>query len=117
MEQRQCGNSDLRLSVLGAGCWAFGGGAYWGKQSQADVNDVVRLAADYGITYFDTAEAYNNGASEESLGKALRGVARDAVIVGTKVSPSNCAPDALPRHCEARALRAGCQRRTRLPAV
>jgi len=54
-----------------------------------------------GVTYFDTAEVYNEGRSEESLGAALTGIARDRVHIGTKVSPSNAEPGTLIAHCEA----------------
>ncbi len=83
------------------GCWAYGGGEYWGPQSQKDVDDVVRFAVDQGCNFFDTAEAYNQGASEASLGLALKGVPRDQVLIGTKISPSNTQPDKLQKHCEA----------------
>lgn len=101
VEYRTCGNSGLRLSALGIGSWAFGGGEYWGKQSQADVNAVCRAAVDAGVNYFDTAEAYNDGRSEESLGEALAGIPRDRLVIGTKISPANAAPKALVQHCEA----------------
>lgn len=101
LQYRQCGSSELKLSVLGLGCWAFGGGDYWGKQDQSDVNDVVHAAVDCGINYFDTAEAYNEGRSESSLGIALQGVPRDQVIIGSKVAPANCYPGTLEAHCEA----------------
>jgi len=101
MRKRRCGKSELELSVLGAGCWAFGGGEYWGEQSQKDVEMVVHRAVDLGVNYFDTAEVYNDGRSEESLGKALKGINRDRVIIGTKVAPSNTYPDVLVKHCEA----------------
>jgi aryl-alcohol dehydrogenase-like predicted oxidoreductase len=107
METRSCGNSELRLSVLGTGCWAFGGGDYWGDQSQKDVNEVVRRSVELGINYFDTAEAYNNGRSEKSLGQAVRGIDREKIIIGTKVSPSNCYRETLIRHCEASLGRLG----------
>ena len=107
MEHRQCGRSGLKLSALGLGCWAFGGGAYWGDCDQADTDAVVHRAVELGINYFDTAEAYNAGRSEESLGKALRGIPREQVIVGTKVSPSNCYTKTLPVHTEASLRRLG----------
>jgi len=99
MERRRCGKSDLELSVLGIGCWSFGGGEYWGAQEEGDVRAVVHTALDHGINYFDTAEGYNEGRSEESLGKALGGRRHEAVI-GTKVSPSNAEPAVLRAHCE-----------------
>ncbi|MEK6793153.1 MAG: aldo/keto reductase [Spirochaetota bacterium] len=107
METRQCGAADLRLSVLGLGCWAFGGGDYWGAQDQSDVDSVVHRAYELGINYFDTAEAYNDGRSEESLGKAIKGLPREKLIIGTKLSPSNCEPKTLVEHCEASLKRLG----------
>lgn len=101
MKTRQCGDSDLRLPALGMGCWAFGGGEYWGDQSQNDVNRAVRRAVELGVNYFDSAEAYNEGRSEESLGLAIRGLPRDRLILGSKVSPNNTAPKTLVEHCEA----------------
>ena len=93
--------------MLGAGCWAFGGGEYWGEQNQKDVNEVVCRSVELGINYFDTAEAYNDGRSEKSLGLALKCLQRDKVIIGTKVSPSNTEPDKLIEHCEASLRRLG----------
>jgi myo-inositol catabolism protein IolS len=104
-----CGKHDLKLPILGMGCWAYGGGEYWGAQSQEDVNEVVRYAVEQGCNFFDTAEAYNNGASETSLGLALQGIPREQVIIGTKISPSNTQPEQLKKHCDAslRRLRTG----------
>lgn len=100
MEKRKCGSSDLYLSVLGMGCWQFGGGDYWGKQDQKDVDDVVSKALESGINYFDTAEVYNNGESEKSLGLALKGQ-REQAIIGTKIQPDKFYPDLIRDHCEA----------------
>ncbi len=107
MEHRQCGKSNLKLSALGLGCWSFGSGAYWGKTSQQDVNAVARRSVELGINYFDAAEAYNDGRSEESLGQALQGLPRAKLLIGTKVSPSNCNAKTLPQHCEASLRRLG----------
>jgi aryl-alcohol dehydrogenase-like predicted oxidoreductase len=101
MRRNRCGRHDLELPVLGMGCWSYGGGSYWGAQNQHDVNEVVRYAVDQGCNYFDTAEAYNEGESEASLGRAMQGIPRAKVIIGTKISPSNAEPDHLARHCEA----------------
>ncbi|MFC1712058.1 aldo/keto reductase [Candidatus Poribacteria bacterium] len=100
MKKRKCGNSSLELPLLGIGCWSFGGGSYWGEQDQRDVDVVVHRALDIGCDFFDTAEAYNDGASEESLGKALKG-RRSQATIGSKISPSNTAPEVLREHCEA----------------
>ncbi|MFC2087945.1 aldo/keto reductase [Bacteroidota bacterium] len=101
MEYRQCGTTDMKFSVLGFGCWSFGGGDYWGETSQKDVNDVVKTAFDNGINYYDTAELYNEGRSEESLGIAIRELPREELIIGSKVSPSNAYYDKLIDHCNA----------------
>jgi len=107
MEYRRCGLHGPMLSALGLGCWQFGGGAYWGPCDQRDADAVVRRAVDLGINYVDAAEAYNQGRSEEALGRALKGVPRDRLLVGTKVSPSNCYAATLPEHCEASLRRLG----------
>lgn len=107
MRLNRCGASDLWLPALGLGCWSFGGGTYWGPTDQGDVDAVVRRALDLGITYFDSAEAYNDGRSEASLGQALRGLPRDQVIVGTKVPPAYCYAHTLPVRCDASLQRLG----------
>jgi len=99
MEFRQCGGSDLKLPVIGVGAWSFGGGDFWGDQDQSNVDEVVHKAIDHGCTLFDTAEMYNDGLSESSLGKAL-GTRRDKAIIATKVSPHNARPHDLRRSCE-----------------
>jgi aryl-alcohol dehydrogenase-like predicted oxidoreductase len=108
METRKCGQSGLALSILGIGAWSFGGGEddYWGPQDERDVAAVVGGALDAGVNYFDTAEGYNEGRSEESLGRAL-GKRRGEALIGSKVSPANCAPATLREHCEASLRRLG----------
>lgn len=100
MDRRACGNSGFTLPVLGIGCWSFGGGDYWGPQDQYEVNAVVHRALDRGANYFDTAEAYNDGRSEEALGLAIKG-RRAQAILGTKVPPDQTGPSAMRQHCEA----------------
>jgi aryl-alcohol dehydrogenase-like predicted oxidoreductase len=91
--------AGLRLSRIGIGCWAFGGGEYWGDQNQKDVDAVVHMAVERGINVFDTARMYNDGASEVSLGKALRG-RRDRAFVISKVSPAKAYRKTLREECE-----------------
>jgi myo-inositol catabolism protein IolS len=99
VKKRRLGASDLHLSILGMGCWQFGGGAYWGEQSQKDVNEVVHCALDIGMNYFDTAEIYNEGNSEIALGISLKGRRHHAVI-GSKINTANARPDLLRKGCE-----------------
>ncbi|HME51500.1 MAG TPA: aldo/keto reductase [Candidatus Lokiarchaeia archaeon] len=100
MKRRFLGTTGIQTSTIGMGCWAFGGGDYWGEQDQASVNELVGSALDLGINYFDTAEMYNNGASETALGIALAG-RRDEAIIGSKISPSNCQPESIRAHLDA----------------
>ncbi|MEM8618854.1 MAG: aldo/keto reductase [Actinomycetota bacterium] len=76
MEYRSLGR--LEVSVVGLGCSNFG------MRLDGDATArVVDAAIDAGINYFDTAESYGNGASEELLGRALNG-RRDDVLIATK---------------------------------
>jgi hypothetical protein len=54
MEKRIFKNSDLELSILGTGCWTFGGGEYWEDQNQNDVNEVVHASVDLGIRAWES---------------------------------------------------------------
>ena len=76
MEHRRIGS--LEVSVIGLGCNNFG----WRLEASATAA-VVHAALDAGIDFFDTAELYGEGRSEEYLGQALRG-RRQSVVVGTK---------------------------------
>lgn len=101
MQKRTSPNSGLSLPILGLGCWSFGGGDYWGPRELKDEEAIVKTALDHGINYLDTAEIYNGGRSETSLGKIMKHIPRDQVIIGSKVSPANCQPAILTQHCEA----------------
>jgi aryl-alcohol dehydrogenase-like predicted oxidoreductase len=78
MEYRQLGRSGLTVSAVGLGCNNFG------MRIDAEATDkVVHQSLDEGITFFDTAEMYGGGKSEEFLGAAL-GARRDEVVIATK---------------------------------
>ncbi len=79
MEYRQLGNSGVRVSVIGLGTNQFGG-----PVDQEGVNNVIDAALDLGINFIDTADVYQNGRSEETLGVALQGK-WDRFVVATKV--------------------------------
>jgi aryl-alcohol dehydrogenase-like predicted oxidoreductase len=79
MTTRQLGSSDLRITPLGFGAWALGGGGWafaWGPQDDADSIAAIREAIDLGINWIDTAPVYGLGHSEEVVAGALAGVAR-----------------------------------------
>jgi aryl-alcohol dehydrogenase-like predicted oxidoreductase len=78
LAQRPLGHSGIQVPVVGIGCNAFG------SRIDADqVQEVVDAAIERGVTFFDTADTYGLGASEELLGAAL-GSRRDDVVVATK---------------------------------
>lgn len=109
MQYRKLGKSDLRVSVLAFGAWQIGDPAYWGAESHTDETATVHAAIDAGINLFDTAEMYGAGQSEEALGRAL-GSRRERVLIASKVSPQNCAPELLRQSCETSLRRLGTDR-------
>jgi len=99
MQYRQLGNSDIQVSPIAVGFWGIVGGDYWGEQDEKDTINTVHSALDAGINFFDTAEGYGDGYSEQMLGRALKG-RRDEAVIATKVSAGNLAPDDLKSACE-----------------
>src|SRR5690349_13958256 len=81
LERRPLGATGVQVSAIGLGCQEVGGG--YGDIDEHEFARAVGHALDVGINLFDTAEAYGVGASEEALGRALRG-RRDEAIVSTK---------------------------------
>ena len=100
METRPLGSSEMRTSVFGLGCWPMGGGPGWGDHDEKEIIATVHAALDRGVNFFDSAEGYNDGKSEEVLGKALVGH-RHSALIATKISPGNAEPETLRAHCEA----------------
>jgi aryl-alcohol dehydrogenase-like predicted oxidoreductase len=94
LEKRRLGGSEVEVSPLGLGCWQFSGGrglvgGFWEALTQEQVTAVVRVALEGGVDWFDTAEAYGRGHSEESLAFALHalGVGPGTIVVATKWWP------------------------------
>ena len=83
IEKRVLGKSGMLVSKLGLGLWAVGGNM-WGEVEDQESLDMISAALDMGINFFDTADVYGNGHSEELLGKAMKG-RRDQFIVATKI--------------------------------
>jgi aryl-alcohol dehydrogenase-like predicted oxidoreductase len=91
MQKRQLGQSGLEVSVLTMGCWQAGKSA-WKDISDDDSIAALRAAYDAGINFFDTAEDYGSGHSEEIVAQAL-GDVRDKVFLATKLGFSNMAKE------------------------
>ena len=79
MQYRHVGRSGLVASAIGVGCFAFGG-----YVRQDGVQAVVDEALALGINYFDTANSYGIGKSEEAMGQALQGGKRQHALIATK---------------------------------
>jgi len=76
METRQLGNSDLRITPIGIGAWAFGGGGWNGSMGPQNENNsipAIHAALDHGLNWIDTAALYGLGHSEEIVARALKG--------------------------------------------
>jgi 1-deoxyxylulose-5-phosphate synthase len=89
MEYGKLGSTGLEISRLCLGCMSFGepgrGGHPWSLGEEA-ARPVIRQALEAGINFFDTANVYSDGSSEEIVGKALADFAqRDEVVLATKV--------------------------------
>ncbi len=89
MEYSKLGNSDIQVSRLCVGCMSFGDAESnfhaWTLNAE-ESETLVKRALDLGINFFDTANVYSAGTSEEYLGRAIKNnVARDKVVIATKV--------------------------------
>src|ERR1044071_4043219 len=89
MEYRRLGASGLEVPALSFGAGTFGGrgplfGA-WGSTDVREARRLVDLCLEAGVSMFDTADVYSDGASEEVLGAAIKG-RRDAVLISTKTA-------------------------------
>jgi aryl-alcohol dehydrogenase-like predicted oxidoreductase len=89
MEFRQLGRSGLKVPVLCFGTGTFGGGTdffrAWGSSDVAEASRLVSICMEAGVNFFDTADVYSNGLSEEILGKAVEGRRHD-VLISTKAT-------------------------------
>jgi aryl-alcohol dehydrogenase-like predicted oxidoreductase len=118
MEFRQLGRSGLKVPVLCFGTGTFGGGTdffrAWGSSDVAEASRLVSICLEAGVNFFDTADVYSNGLSEEILGKAVQG-RRHELLISTKATfPMGNGPNDLgsSRHhlvtaCEASLRRLG----------
>lgn len=89
MEYVKLGNTGLDVSRLCLGCMSFGDVSKWTHPwilDEENSRPIIKKALDLGINFFDTANIYSTGASEEIVGRALRDYAnRDEVVIATKV--------------------------------
>ncbi|MFC6344279.1 aldo/keto reductase, partial [Nocardioides hankookensis] len=81
MEQRRLGRTDHDVSVIGLGTWQLG--ADWGDVSEGDALAVLEASVEAGVTFFDTADVYGDGRSEQVIGTFLK--EHDGITVATKM--------------------------------
>lgn len=113
MDYIKLGNSDLEVSRLCVGCMSFGDPASkmhaWTLNPQ-ESEEIIKHALDLGINFFDTANCYSAGTSEEYLGRAVKNnVSRDKVVLATKVyfNDGKLSGEAIPREVESSLKRLG----------
>lgn len=88
MEYTKLGNTEIEVSKLCVGCMSFGkaGTMHDWTLNETQSEEVIKYALDLGINFFDTANGYSAGTSEEYLGRAIKkSVARDKVVIASKV--------------------------------
>ena len=89
MEYARLGSTGMKVSRICLGCMGFGDASRWIHKwvlNEEESRPVIKKALELGINFFDTANVYSLGASEEILGRALRDFARrDEVVIATKV--------------------------------
>jgi aryl-alcohol dehydrogenase-like predicted oxidoreductase len=83
MRFRDFKNTDLRVSEVGFGMWTISTG-WWGNYTEGEALKLMRKALDLGINFFDAADTYGNGLSEEYIAKAFPKT-RDDIVIATKV--------------------------------
>ncbi len=89
MEYTKLGNTGLDVSRICLGCMGFGDAEHWVHKwvlNEADSRPIIQKALEMGINFFDTANVYSTGVSEEIVGRALKDFAkRDEIVIATKV--------------------------------
>lgn len=88
MEYTKLGNTDIKISKLCVGCMSFGkaGTMHDWTLDESKSEEVIKHALDLGINFFDTANGYSAGTSEEYLGRAIKNnISRDKVVIASKV--------------------------------
>ena len=78
MKSRKFGNSNCLVSEIGLGCWQLG--ADWGSVDDFTAQKALETAVENGVTFFDTADVYGCGRSEELICKYLKGTSNNSIF-------------------------------------
>lgn len=112
MKYTTLGNTDIQISKLCVGCMSFGkaGTMHDWTLDETETEQIVRHALSLGVNFFDTANGYSAGTSEEYLGRALKkNVARDKAVIASKVyfNPGRLSSSAIKREIDGTLKRLG----------
>ena len=100
MRYRRLGRTDIEVSVVCQGCWSLvSRDSTWGGNDRRESIGTIQASLEAGVNFFDTAEIYGKGESEELLAEAL-GPRRKEVIVASKVSAEHLKAGAVEAACE-----------------
>ncbi|MEA2645514.1 MAG: hypothetical protein QOE92_597 [Chloroflexota bacterium] len=99
------GRSELDVSRIALGTWQLGGD--WGATDEEAAISAIHHAYDRGVNFFDTAQGYGFGASEQLVAKAIRQYARDDVVIATKAGLRSLGGAQVERDASADAIRKG----------
>jgi aryl-alcohol dehydrogenase-like predicted oxidoreductase len=90
MKFRKFSNIGWHVSEIGLGCWAIG--SEWGDVSKEDANEVLKTSLDNGVNFFDTADVYGDGRSEQFIGELLKSTSEKIYVAtksGRRLNPHN----------------------------
>lgn len=112
MEYTKLGQTEIDISKVCIGCMSFGkaGTMHDWTLDEGESEKVIKHALDLGINFFDTANTYSQGTSEEYVGKALKkNIARDKVVIASKVyfNPGHLSKEAINREIDGTLKRLG----------
>ena len=91
MKTRLFNKTGINVSEIGHGCWQLGG-SDWGNLDEKQCFEILSVAVESGVNFFDTADVYGGGRSEEIIGKFLKGRG-DGIFVATKLGRAGLYPD------------------------
>ena len=109
MQYTKLGKTDIEISKVCVGCMSFGkaGTMHDWTLDETESEKVIRHALDLGINFFDTANGYSAGTSEEYLGRAIqRNIPREKVVIASKVyfNPGRLSREAIHREIDGTCL-------------
>ncbi len=107
MEHRRFGNTDLKVSIIGLGCYGMSGA--YGAADDAESIATIRRALDLGVNFLDTSASYGAGHNHRLIGEAIRGRRHDVVIHSKSGSPPGGSSDAVRGGGDPRYLRQTCE--------